>query len=167
MKIKEKLFCCYYAKLQNHNEAAIKAGYDKEQADMIGIKLLTKQEIKEEIKNIIQNKLKNNLIEKVIAGLERLAFGTISDAIKLVFAEKIEDIKDLSKMDLYNISEIKKIKGGYFEIKFFDRIKALEKIAELSQMTTGNTGILDLYEAIKNSAKTISEPIEEETECNE
>lgn len=34
-------------------------------------------------------------------------------------------------MDLFNISEIKRKKGGDIEIKFFDRLKALERLYEL------------------------------------
>lgn len=164
MILKEKLFCYYYSKFQNHKEAAIKAGYDKSKADVIGIKLLLRKEIREEIKKMIQMGNKKDLMEKAIIGLERLAFGSITDVVKLAFAEKLEDIKNIAEMDLYNISEIKRVKGGGFEIKFFDRIKALEKIGEMSQIIDETTGIEGLYEAIKEGAQAISKEIEEENE---
>lgn len=157
MTIKEQLFCYYYSQLQNHKEAAIRAGYDKKNSDIIGAKLLLKNSITERINYILNENKKNDLIQKTIIGLERLAFGSISDVIKLVFAEKLEDIPDLSELDLFNISEIKKSKNGGVEIKFFDKLKAFEKILEISQITANNSGEFDFFEAIKQSAKAVSQ----------
>ena len=84
------------------------------------------------------------------SGLERLAFGRTNDAAELVFAEEITPHK-IRQADLFNVSEIKKVKGGGVEIKFFDRLKALEKLSEISQ--SGNdTGALSFYEALERSA---------------
>ena len=157
MTIKEQLFCYYYSQFQNHKEAAIKSGFNKKKADVIGAKLLLKDNIKERIDNILKENKKNDLLQKTIMGLERLAFGSISDAIKLTFAQTLEDIPDLLEMDLFNISEIKKSKTGGVEIKFFDRLKALEKILEISQLTDNKSGEFDFFDAIKQSAKAISE----------
>ena len=79
----------------------------------------------------------------VKAGLERLAFGRINDAVELVFAEEVTPAK-IRQADLYNVSEIKKIKGGGVEIKFFDRQKALERLEELNEkiQTRGNAQAL-------------------------
>lgn len=62
--------------------------------------------------------------------------------------------EELNKMDLFNVSEIKRQKGGTIEIKFFDRLKALEKLSEIggaedSQVSTS------LYSAIEKSAKVV------------
>ena len=59
-------------------------------------------------------------------GYERLALGKVTDAIKLLYCENLSD-DEIEKLDLTNISEIKKPKDGAMEIKFFDRLKALEK----------------------------------------
>ena len=40
--------------------------------------------------------------------------------------------QEIEKLDLFNVSEIKRPKGGGMEIKFFDRLKALEKLAQLT-----------------------------------
>ncbi|MBP0979893.1 MAG: terminase small subunit [Oscillospiraceae bacterium] len=156
MTIKEQLFCYYYSQLQNPKEAAIKSGFNKKNAEMIGAKLLLKENIKERINFILNENKKNDLLQKSIIGLERLAFGSISDAIKLTFVENKEDLVNLSELDLFNISEIKKSKTGGVEIKFFDRLKALEKILEISQLTANKSGEFDLFDAIKQSAKAVS-----------
>ncbi len=70
---------------------------------------------------------------EVLAGLRTLAFGSVNNAVSLLFAADDEDVlAQLPNFNLFNVAEIKRPKGGGLEIKFFDRIKALEKMAELS-----------------------------------
>ncbi len=85
----------------------------------------------------------------------RLAFGCVSDAIRLMFSDSLED-DSIDGMDLFNISEIKKKKGGDIEIKFFDRLKALEK---LQQLCDGSDSFStdSLYSAIASSAAVLKE----------
>ena len=59
-------------------------------------------------------------------------------------------------MDLFNISEIKRKKGGDIEIKFFDRIKALEKLLDICDEKGSFTGT-SLYSAIASSAAALKE----------
>lgn len=59
-------------------------------------------------------------------------------------------------MDLFNISEIKRKKGGDIEIKFFDRLKALEKLQQLCDEKETLTGS-SLYSAIAASATALRE----------
>lgn len=66
----------------------------------------------------------------VISGLKRLAFGSCSDAVYLVFADELPPPDVIDKLDLFNVSEIKRVKGGGVEVKLFDRLKALEKLFE-------------------------------------
>lgn len=89
---------------------------------------------------------------KVYSGYERLAFGNIADAIKLLYTEDINDI-NLDDMDLFNISEIKKIKGGGVEIKFFDRIKALEKLENIRTFSAKEDN--SFYSALEHSASLL------------
>ena len=85
----------------------------------------------------------------------RLAFGSVSDAIRLIQCE--DDFKniDLDTLDLFNISEIKKAKGGGFEIKFFDRFRALDRLCELAN-TDDNSASLPFFEALEKSANSLS-----------
>lgn len=83
-------------------------------------------------------------------GYEKLAFGSTSDAIKLVVSENIGEFM-IDKMDFFNVSEIKKTSSGAIEIKFFDRLKALEMIELLANLENDN--ILPFYKALEDSCK--------------
>ena len=48
-------------------------------------------------------------------------------AISLLFMEN-PSVDKLKTMDLFSVAEIKRPKDGAMEIKFFDRLKALEKL---------------------------------------
>ena len=82
---------------------------------------------------------KKSIKEEVCDGLKRLAFGDITDAVTLLFADD-------------DISEIKKARAGAMEIKFFDRQKALEKLFELS--SKGSNETMSFYAALEESAKS-------------
>ncbi len=148
---REKQFCCLYANNGNFKEAAICAGFS--QPDRVGAALLLRDDINAEIERIYKSRTKNYR-QRARAGYERLAFGNVSDAVRLMFDENPSE-KSLEAYDLFNVAEIKRPKDGAMEIKFFDRIKALEKLeyAEESEQK----GISDFYNAliggIKNSDK--------------
>lgn len=57
------------------------------------------------------------LQEPRFCGYRRIAFGNISDAVKLIL-ESDGDRLDAEKLDLFNVAEIKKPRGGGMEIKF-------------------------------------------------
>lgn len=65
-------------------------------------------------------------------------------------------------MDLFNISEIKRVKGGGMEIKFFDRIKALEKL-ENSDVNGFNDAV-PFYQALEQGVKALDNDDEEWSE---
>ena len=95
-----------------------------------GIKLLARDDIQNEISRLVKSKEK---LARTLAsvGYQRLAFGNTSDAVSLIFSKEPGEA-DLGSMDLFMISEIKKPKDGSIEIKFFDRLKALEKLEQIS-----------------------------------
>ena len=63
----------------------------------------------------------------VLEGLEKLAFGKVNDAVRLVFAEEVPSAAVLARMNLFNVASISRDKGGV-EVKFFDRQRALERL---------------------------------------
>ncbi len=89
--------------------------------------------------------------EEIREGLKRLAFGEIQDAVRLLYADEGEILEMLPQLNLYNISEIKRPKGGGMEIKFFDRIRALEKLRELDSCKP--TEPLGFYKALEEGAR--------------
>lgn len=91
---------------------------------------------------------------EALAGLRRLAFGRINDALALLSDEQGEILTD--RLDLFNVSEIKRPKGGGVEIKFFDRLEALERLAELEDRAAGASSADSFFSALQKSAKKSS-----------
>lgn len=92
--------------------------------------------------------------KKVMEGFERLAFGTITDAIQLLFCEEL-DIRTLNKLDLFQISELKRPKGGGIEIKFYDRLKALQCLQEMNEYEQGDQS--SFYQALEQGVQTFED----------
>lgn len=146
MTSKEKLFCTYYSLRRNPREAAVKSGYMF--PEKTALRLLKRKEIENEIARI--DKQRKTGDEDIASGYYRLAFGCVSDAISLLFSENVSP-DDIEKMDLFNIAEIKRKKNGDIEIKFFDRLKALQLLGELfSSSDTASTS--SLFSAIEKGA---------------
>lgn len=81
--------------------------------------------------------------KRILIGYERLAFGSTADAFRLMMSDG-KDI-DVGTLDLFNVAEIKKPKDGAMEMKFFDRLKALE---QLGAMPGDDSAALSFYEAL-------------------
>ena len=155
---KEKRFCSFYVSSGTTREAAAAAGYSN--PDKAGASLILRDDINAQIRSLYQIYTKNAR-EKARAGYERLAFGNVSDAVRLMFEENPAD-KDLNGYDLFNVAEIKRPKDGAMEIKFFDRIKALEKLESLEENVQDN--VSRFYSALVGSIKNNSEDCTQEEE---
>ena len=147
---REELFCTYYAATQNAREAAIKSGCNTLFAEKTAVKLMRRSEISNRIAELCEKEKAGKNIRR---GLERLAFGSITDAITLLLAEESSEL-DVGRLDLFAISEIKKQKGGGFEMKFFDRLKAFEKLAELEGNMQSDSAV-PFYAAIEKGVSVI------------
>ena len=145
---KELDFCRHYVRLRNPKEAALRSGFTL-LPEYRGVTLLSRKEIREKITELEKEcPATSNLVS---AGLERLAFGSVSDAIRLILSVNDNCSPDIDSLDLFNVSEIKITNGKGMEIKFFDRLKALERLSDLSCDDRDN-GALSFYEAIERSA---------------
>ena len=98
-------------------------------------------------------------IEKQIDdGLLQLAFGDVSEAVSLLYMSDEEALKKLPKLNLFNVSEIKRPKTGGMEIKFFDRIKACEKLRERqSETQSGDSGFFEALEKSVENTGSVSQ----------
>ena len=130
-------------------EAAEKAGYLF--AEKNGLKLLRREDIRGEISRL--QKSRKNESHTLYQGYYRLAFGCISDAVRLLFNDELTD-KDIGQMNLFNVSEIKRKKGGDIEIKFFDRLKALDRLSDIL-LQDGETDENSIFSAIEKGAKAL------------
>ena len=146
---REKLFCSCYVNSGDISQSAQKAGY-KGEFRQEGEKLLCRSDILDEIARL-SDLQKRSLSQMAMVGYQRLAFGNIADAVELLYLDKPTQ-EQLNSMDLFSVAEIKRPKDGAMEIKFFDRLKALEKL-ELG-MPDSNIE-LPFYEAIRAGAKAV------------
>lgn len=142
---KEKDFCRNYCATNSSYEAAVLSGYSFPRRT--GLKLISRQDIAEEIKR--QKKLKITKNE-VITGLKRIAFGSAADCVRLLCGDETA-VNNPQLLDLFLISEIKMPAKGGMEIKFFDRIRALEKLLEVSAAEDSEKGSSFLDAILKGS----------------
>lgn len=125
------------------------AGFDE--PEKAGCELLSRDEVAEKIRCIFDER-KKGLSVHACSGYERLAFGSIADAVSLMFCENPTQ-RELERLDLFNVAEIKRPKEGAMEIKFFDRLRALEKLEQLENNDTKKAP--EFYQALINGAKAI------------
>ncbi len=148
---KEWLFCRYYILTNNAREAAAKSGclIFPEKA---GERMLKKDRVQKELRKMRKNQIPSK--SEITAGLRRLAFGSIADAIRLLMEDG--DSLPIESLDLYNISEIKRTTGKGVEIKFFDRLKALERLAELTE-NSESSAAESFFKALRPEGKSNNE----------
>ena len=146
---KEKEFCRFYSVCGNHREAAARAGIAF--PDRAGLKLLQRQEIADEIS--VQKESAGRIAD-ASDGLRRIAFGSVADAVRLIFLNG-EECPDTDSLDLFMVSEIKRSGNGGIEIKFFDRLKALDML--MSSAPGCGEGSAPFIDAIMKGAAAIKE----------
>lgn len=148
---REFTFCKEYAFCRNPKEAAKKAGISVF-PEIAGTAWLMQGKIQKEIKKIEESQ--KSSLKEALCGYRRLAFGSISDAVKLIMQSDTGEFLNPDELDLFMVSEIKKPKGGGMEIKFFDRQKALERIEILCE-ENDSTSALPFYNALQKSASCV------------
>ena len=152
---KEKTFCNCFVSCGSADEAAYKAGFVRN-PKRSGEELLCREDIADEIKRLGKCRT-SSLSEIATVGYRRLAFGKISDAVSLLYMEN-PSREQLEHMDLFLVSEIKRPKDGSMEIKFFDRLKALEKLTDDSEKEDRAT---PFYDAIAKGAEALRSETDE------
>lgn len=85
------------------------------------------------------------------AAVRRLALGSPADAVRLLLFG--EDMKpdEISELDLFGVSAIKRSGSGVSEIKFYDRLKAIQYLDSVGGKKSG--GANGLIEALISAAK--------------
>lgn len=150
IKAMRKRFCCLYAVLGDAEEAAVRAGFSREEALDEAAACLKNSACKRTVREL-RKVLDDG--DAVLSGLRRLAFGNCNDGVLLAFADELPPPETLEKLDLFNISEIKRVRGGGVEVKMFDRMKALEKLYELENLFADRSKASGLIEALTASAE--------------
>lgn len=158
---KQQFFCLHYIKNFNATMAAIKAGYSKETAHVMGSRLLRKVKVKNEIKRL-KEEMTNDIFldaKDVLNKYIKIAFSDITDYVSfgqreelvigkfgMVLDENEEpltkivnyvDFNSSSYVDGSIITEAKQGKDG-ISIKFADKMKALEKLEKYFDLIPDN-----------------------------
>ena len=153
LSAKEALFCEYCKILGSPREAAARAGYPFPEKS--GMKLLRKKRIKRALEESVETPTVTAL-----EGLRRIAFGSVCDAVYLCTCGQTISRETLETLDLFSVSELKFTKSGGIEVKFFDRLKALDLLSSASVNVASDSAepfYLALAEGAKNLKKAVSE----------
>ncbi len=150
LRPREKAFCGYFANTGDAEASARKAGYVTD-CRRRGDSLLTNEAVVEEIDRLL-SKRRRVMARLAAIGYQRLAFGSIADALRLLYMGE-PDAAQLEEMDLFLVSEIKRNRDGMLEIKFFDRMKALDKLDSAAQ--EAYSGVAGLMDAIGKGAQAV------------
>ena len=144
---RETEFCRYYTACRHTREAAARAGFAFPERS--GMRLMARDAIRQEIERLSQQERGT---ASAIDGLKRIAFGSVTDAVRLVLSPEPSELESL---DLFMVSEIKRTDKGGMEIKFFDRIKALQTLLEAGE-EGGDSDTSQFVDAIYKGASAIN-----------
>jgi hypothetical protein len=140
-----KRFAQMFVTTRNGEETARNLGAAADEAREMGARMLCDGRVKREIRKLDEADEQSLCYART--GLSRLAFGSVNGAVALMFDDEVNYDKIMAA-DLFNVSEIKRVKGGGIEMKFFDRQKAIEKLAELDPEFHESTGAREFLEAV-------------------
>lgn len=120
---KKRAFAYHYYRGQEPAEAARLAGWPPEE----GVRLLEDAVVRRQLSQLrqaCQSKLDPQ--ESARRGLERIIFCDNLGAVRLLEGE------DGQEADLAGVAEFKRPKGGGLEVRFYDKLKAIQMLQEMS-----------------------------------
>jgi len=129
---KQRRFCDEYLIDLNATQAAIRAGYSIDTANVIGSENLAKPYIQSRIQKQMDERAKRTSItqDKVIQELTKIAFSDICNYLKVENNQvEVFDTDIIEQEQLAAIAEIKQNPSG-ISLKLHDKLKALELIGK-------------------------------------
>lgn len=151
---RERLFCSAYARLGNGADAAGKAGYAALTRERTALRLLTREDIRQEVARCLEAHRRHSAVMGLV-GLERLALGGTGEAAALLAKGEELSPEELRQLDLFGVSQLKSFKGGGVEIKFFDRLRALELL--IQQVDKEENTSHSLYQALEQGIQALGD----------
>ena len=152
LKHRESEFCRLTAALGNPREAARRAGY--KEPNEAWPELIARADIADEIHRVA-TQISKVFRDTMICGVYRMMSGDNSDAVKLLYRDDISD-REIEELNLSGVAEMKRTDKGV-ELKLFDRLRALDKLSELSETVSGGHSSGGLLEAMLLSAQALRE----------
>ena len=92
---------------------------------------------------------------EALSGLKKLAQAPANDAVRLM--ARMGELSDtqIARLNLSAVSEIRRLKDGALEMKFFDRLKAFELLMASTAQPEGSAAASSFYAALESAAKTV------------
>ena len=153
MKKREREFCRLTVVLGDPQTAAQRAGY--RHPEEVWTELFTRADIAAEIRRVTKE-VSKVFRDTLLCGVFRMMSAQNNDAVRLLYHEEMSD-REIREMNLSGVAEIKRTKDKSVEIKFFDRLKALDKLAELNETVSDSASAGGLLEAMRLSAQALHE----------
>ena len=89
----------------------------------------------------------------VLRQIRKLAESRVNDAVRLAFLSE-EELGELAKLDLSAVAEFKRSSNGPVEVKFIDRLAALQWLMDRAEE---DPKAQRLYEALEGAAGQVGE----------
>lgn len=131
-------FCRAYLRTMNPESAAAEAGTGD------GFAILENDRVQRQLERMREAAAGQLRREDVLLHLAQLAFGEVKDGIRLALRGREAD---LEAMDLAAVAEIRVTDKGGVELKFTDRVRALETLYTLLEGSGGQSA-QELYQAL-------------------
>ncbi len=148
----QKDFLYQFFRCRNVEEAAAVCGFSHGSAYEEGMNILSHPQAFGFLASLAVT-MKKAAGSTVEDALERLINGRINDAVILAESNQEELTEaDIRRLDLYNVSEFK-IGKGTCEIKFADRLKAIEKLNEIRSGRAVDDLAQSFFDAIGKAAE--------------
>lgn len=97
--------------------------------------------------------------KEIETALRHLAFDSPADSVRLLLRSESLSDRRIKGLDLSLISDIKRTGNGITEIKFYDRIKAIDSLARF--ISAGEGSQSGFIEALEKSASAYDEDEDE------
>ena len=88
--------------------------------------------------------------EDILRRMDRLARAKVNDGVKLAFLDEMP-LEEIQKLNLTALAEFKRSGTGTVEVKFIDRVRALEALCEL--LSDNGDGALELFRALEDAGE--------------
>lgn len=149
---REERFCALYAQSGEGVLAAKAAGYPAGTSTVAAAQLLGRDDILEAVGERLRA-VRLQAANQALAGLVRLAFGNPAGGVRLLREGDELSGEELDGLDLFSVSEVRRSKDGAYEVRFYDRMKALELLLTCGEQ--GADGAGDLLDALSRGAEAL------------
>ena len=86
--------------------------------------------------------------EEILKEIRRLAKGKVNDAVRLAYLGE-DELAEIGRLELSAVTEFKRNSNGTVELKFVDRLAALQWLLEQAEDPKGKA----LYEALEKGTE--------------